>query len=100
MASVKLSSLKLISVTELTIRKPTIIKAGAVAKEGMVVNRGANSVDSRNRIPVVIAVRPVRPPLLTPEADSTKVVTVEVPRHAPTVVPMASERRAGLMPGR
>ena len=34
-------------------------------------------------------VRPVRPPSATPEALSTKVVTVEVPQTAPTVVPTA-----------
>ena len=99
MASVRLSSSTRISVTELTIRKPTIINAGAVAKEGMVVNRGANRVDSRNSRPDTMAVRPVRPPADTPEADSTKVVTVEVPSTAPAEVPMASASREGLMQG-
>ena len=50
-----------------------------------------------NRIPEVRAVRPVRPPSATPEALSTKVVTVEVPHMAPTVVPTASESRAPLI---
>ena len=44
------------------------------------------------RRPVVKAVRPVFPPSATPALDSTKLVTVEVPRHAPTVVPIASAR--------
>ena len=45
-----------------------MISAGAVAKEGIEVNRGANRVLSRNRRPAINAVRPVRPPELTPEA--------------------------------
>ena len=48
---------------------------------------------------MVRAVRPVRPPASTPEADSTKVVTVEVPQQAPATVPMASEVRASFMLG-
>ena len=35
-------------------------------------------------------VKPVLPPAATPEEDSTKVVTVEVPASAPTQVPIAS----------
>ena len=42
---------------------------------------------------------PVRPPSATPEADSTKVVTVEVPQTAPTVVAMASAIMALSMRG-
>ena len=38
----------------------------------------------------VTAVRPVLPPAATPEADSTKVVVVEVPKTAPTEVATAS----------
>ena len=51
-----------------------MIRAGAVAKLGMVRNSGLKMVASRNSTPVVIAVRPVRPPSVTPEALSTKVV--------------------------
>ena len=36
------------------------------------------------------AVRPVFPPAATPALDSTKLVTVEVPRQAPETVPIAS----------
>ena len=46
-----------------------------------------------------MAVRPVLPPSDTPEALSTKVVVVEVPRRAPTVVPTASAISAPLMFG-
>ena len=48
------------------------------------------------------AARPVRPPSATPAEDSTKVVTVEVPHTAPTVVATASENIAfsklGILP--
>lgn len=36
-----------------------MISAGAVAKEGIIVNRGANSVDSRNSRLAVGAIRPL-----------------------------------------
>ena len=80
-------------------RKPTITSAGAVAKEGIVKNRGEKNRASRKSAPDAIAVRPVRPPSAIPDADSTKVVMVEVPRQAPHIVPTASERSAPLMPG-
>ncbi len=60
---------------------------------------GAMNMQARKRIPVVNAVRPVRPPASTPEADSTKVVTVEVPVTAPATVPTASEMRASFIWG-
>ena len=97
--SVSESSDSFIFVIELNIRNPTNTRAGAVANDGIAVNTGASSVDSKNSIPVVTAVRPVRPPAPTPDADSTNVVVVLVPRTAPAVVAIASERRAGRMPG-
>ena len=45
------------------------------------------------------AVRPVRPPASTPDADSTKVVTVDVPVTAPTIVATESEIKASFMFG-
>ena len=45
-------------------------------------------------MPTTTLVRPVRPPSEIPVEDSTKVVTVEVPRHAPTTVAQASATRA------
>ena len=76
-----------------------MMRAGAVAKEGMVRNRGLNTTASRKRIPVVMEVRPVRPPSVTPEALSTKVVVVEVPSTAPAQVAMESASSAPLMWG-
>ena len=73
-------------VTLLSIYNPTITKAGAVAKDGIARKIGDKNRDNPKRIAVVTAVRPVLPPSDTPEALSTKVVVVEVPRIAPKVV--------------
>lgn len=81
------------------IRKPTTIKAGAVAKAGIAVNSGEKKAASPNSTPVVTAVSPVRPPWATPAEDSTKAEVVDVPIIAPQVVAMASVRRAGRMTG-
>ncbi len=75
------------------------MRAEEVAAAGMMAAMGAMKMQARKRTPVVRAVRPVRPPASTPEADSTKVVTVEVPVQAPATVPMASDRRASFMLG-
>ena len=90
-------SVKLMFVTLLSIYKPTITKAGAVAKDGIARKIGDKNRDNPKRIAVVTAVRPVLPPSDTPEALSTKVVVVEVPRIAPTVVATASARSAPLI---
>ena len=92
-------SLKSILVTDVSIRNPTMIRAGAVANDGMARKIGDRNRDSPKKIAATTDVRPVLPPSATPEALSTKVVTVEVPHIAPTVVPTASERRAPLMFG-
>ena len=69
---------------------PTMISAGAVTAFVMAESRiGEMNTDSANRTPAVTAVRPVRPPTPTPEVDSTKLVTVEVPKTAPKTVPIA-----------
>ena len=69
-----------------SIKKPTIISAGAVANAGIARNTGANSKEAKKSIATVTAVRPVRPPAITPEELSTKVVTVDVPSTAPADV--------------
>ena len=74
---------------------PTTIKAGAVTAFVTALKIiGEMKIDNKKQIPVVIAVRPVRPPTPTPELDSTKLVTVLVPIAAPNTVPIASARRA------
>ena len=64
-------SLKSISSTEEAINTPTIIRAGAVAALGIIRARGAIKRASKNRTPVVTAVKPVRPPSPIPAALST-----------------------------
>ena len=83
----------------LNIRKPTIIRAGAVANDGIATKIGAKNIDIRNKTAVVNDVKPVLPPDATPADDSTNVVVVDVPRTAPADVAIASERSAGLIPG-
>ena len=70
-----------------------------MAKEGIARKIGESRRESPNSTAATREVRPVRPPSATPEALSTKVVTVEVPQTAPTVVPTASERSAPLIFG-
>mgnify|MGYP007130418482 CR=1 FL=1 len=81
-----MSSVNLISEIAPNIKNPTMISAGAVANDGIAVKSGANNVEIRNKNPATTAVKPVRPPAATPEEDSTKVVTVDVPHTAPTQV--------------
>src|SRR5690554_324323 len=87
-ASVK--SMKLIFVIGVIMNSPTITSAGAVAAAGIIVNKGAKKSAMANIPAVARDVSPVLPPSATPAALSTYVVTVLVPRHAPTIVPTAS----------
>ena len=72
------------------IRTPTKIRAGAVAAPGMMEAMGDKKRHSAKQMDVTKLVRPVLPPAATPDADSTKVVQVEVPRSAPTTVAVES----------
>ena len=92
-------SLKSMLMTLLSMYRPTMISAGAVAKDGIARKIGDRNRDRPNKIAVVTAVSPVLPPSDTPEALSTKVVVVDVPRTAPAVVATASARRAPLIFG-
>ena len=65
---------------------PTATKAGAVTALVTTLSTGANKIDKKNNIAVVQAVNPVLPPASTPAVDSTKEVTVEVPRIPPITV--------------
>ena len=62
---------------------PTITSAAPVAAPGIIRNRGLMKQHSRKKKPVVIAVRTVRPPASIPEADSAKVLIVEIPKKEP-----------------
>ena len=74
--------------------QPTRIRADEEAAAGIEQKIGSINRDRRKRIPTTIVVRPVRPPSATPVELSTKVVIVEVPKTAPTVVPIASDIKA------
>lgn len=80
--------------TERIIIKPTKINAGAVAAGGTNAKIGLRNRAERNKRPVTSEARPVLAPAAIPEALSTKLVTVEVPRQAPAIVPVASARSA------
>ena len=59
----------------------------------------ARKIGDRNRLKrkstaTVKEVKPVRPPAATPALDSTKVVTVEVPKQAPMAVAVESAKKA------
>ena len=92
-------SLKSMSTTADSIKNPTKINAGAVAKPGTAVNTGAKKIANKNMIAVTADARPVRPPAPTPAELSTYVVVVEVPITAPALVAIASAKSAGLMFG-
>ena len=58
---------------------PTTIKIGAVAAVGTIANKGLKRLEIAKQIATTKAVKPVRPPAPIPAADSTYVVTFEVP---------------------
>ena len=83
----------------LNIKNPTIINAGAVAKDGIAVKIGAKNMEIKNNTAVTSAVSPVLPPANTPAEDSTNVVVVDVPNTAPALVAIASAISADLILG-
>ena len=83
-----------------TYRIPLRSDAGAVANDGIARKIGDRNNDNPNKMAVVAAVSPVLPPSDTPDALSTNVVVVVVPRTAPTVVATASAISAPLIFGR
>ena len=85
---------KLISITVDNMNNPTTTSAAAVAWAGIIENRGKKNAAIAKQTAVDSVVRPVLPPSATPADDSTKVVIVEVPKRAPSVVPTASDNKA------
>ena len=85
------TSFQSISITQPIIRTPTYTRAAAVAHPGINAATGLKNIAIKNKTPVVNAVKPVLPPSPTPVADSTYVVTVDVPHTAPAHVARASE---------
>src|SRR5690606_18490465 len=70
--------------------RPTSTSTGAVATPGTSPSSGDRNMNGRNNRPVTTAVRPVRPPALTPAADSMYEVPLELPTRPEKVVEMAS----------
>ena len=66
-------SSKSIEMIEEIIKNPTKINAGAVAKDGIAVKIGANTIANKNSRPVTIADKPVRPPAATPRSEERRV---------------------------
>ena len=71
---------------------PMRIRTGPVAIEGMLEKTGQRKTEMKNRTAQMTAVRPVRPPSRTAEADSTYVVSADVPSRPPRVLPRPSAR--------
>ena len=63
-------SLKSMSLTRLTIRKPTKTSTGPVATYGTRIASGVRRIATRKSTPVTTEVKPVRPPSATPAALS------------------------------
>lgn len=66
---------------DVIIRPPIMIRTGAIAESGMILKIGIKNSDVKNNNPVVIAVRPVRPPAEIPEALSTVETVGLVPKR-------------------
>lgn len=70
--------------------EPTMTRAPPVAQDGIDAKMGAKKTDTKNAIPVEIAVMPVLPPSEIPVALSMNAVTGEVPMRAPILILKAS----------
>ena len=69
-----------------------MINVQPVAQGGMEPKMGAKKMEMRKQAPVVMAVRPVRPPSAMPAPDSTKAVEGETPRREPREMVTASQQ--------
>lgn len=82
--------LQLISVTDVAIMDPTMMRTLPVAQGGMEAKMGAKKMLMKKQIPVTTEVRPVLPPSEIPAPDSTKAVTGGRPKRAPMEMLTAS----------
>ena len=71
-----------------------MISAGAVTCEVTTDSKGEKNKPNRNKIPVVTAVIPERPPTAIPAEDSTKAPTGEVHNKEPASMAVESEANA------
>lgn len=88
------------AVTCRIIMQPTRIRVQPVAQGGMDAKIGAKKMDTRKQKPVVMAVRPVRPPSVIPAPDSMNAVTGEHPKRLPIEIAMASVQYASVERGK
>lgn len=75
-------------------RHPTRTSVHPVAQGGIDAKIGAKKMDIRKQRPVIMAVRPVRPPSVMPAPDSMNAVTGEQPRRDEMEMTMASQQYA------
>ena len=84
------------------IRTPIMIKAGAVTVVGITAKSGLKIIETKNRIPTKIAVKPVLPPIAIPALDSTEVPSGAVPNTDPSTIASESDKKAfpirGILP--
>src|SRR5438876_1087076 len=66
----------------------TKTKVHPVAHGGIDAKIGAKKIEIRKQMPVVTAVRPVRPPSAIPAPDSINAVTGETPNSDPIAMPI------------
>ena len=71
-----------------------------VAHGGMEAKIGAKKMEMRKQVPVVMAVRPVRPPSVIPAPDSINAVTGEQPKREPMEMAIASQQYASVERGK
>ena len=75
---------------EIATTEHTRIRVHPVAQGGTDAKMGAKNREMKKQIPVVMAVKPVRPPSWMPEPDSTNAVTGEEPKSEPMEIAKAS----------
>lgn len=80
--------------------QPTRISVQPVAHGGIEAKIGAKKIEIRKQVPVVIAVRPVRPPSVIPAPDSINAVTGEHPKRLPMEMERASVQYASVERGK
>ena len=88
------------AVTCRIIMHPTRMSVQPVAQGGMEAKIGAKKMEIRKQMPVVMAVRPVRPPSVIPAPDSMNAVTGEQPNREPTEIATASVQYASVERGK
>ncbi|KAK5632393.1 hypothetical protein RRF57_008106 [Xylaria bambusicola] len=91
---------QLISVAAGIIIEPMRINTLPVAHGGIDAKMGAKNTEMKKQMPVVIAVKPVRPPSAMPAPDSIKAVTGEEPNRDPIEMLRASTMYAAVLPSK